>query len=205
MAKNALNINTNTNGAETGTAAENKRAQKAFITYMRADGTEVNFPHPDCSAVLTSFANGTKRSIDVSTLSSDIKACAVLQGVAIRTQRSYQALKDIDSVVESYDETVADLLNNIWIESKTGEPKVTMLSQAIVKTLEAAGGTVDDERRRSIVEKLKDASYREKAMANDHVKAALAQLKLDAAKERAAEAKKAAKESGTTASDLSDF
>lgn len=190
------------NSANAVSAAPAKQA-KAGITYVKADGTVVNFATADAVAVRTEFANKVTRDLAVSDVNADIQHCAVLQGLAIRTQRSYQAIKDIDSVIEAYDETVADLKNGVWIEGRAGAPKVTMLSQAIVLSLEGAGQTVDETRRLSIIEKLKDAEYREKAEANEQVKVHLAALRLDAAKKRQAEAKAALKEKG--AADLSMF
>lgn len=198
----AANVSTAANTVSEAPAGSTKQA-KASIVYVKADNTTVNFATPDAIAVRTEFANGVTRDLAVADMNADISHCALLQGLAIRTQRSYQAIKDIDSVIEAYDETADDLRNGVWIEGRTGAPKVTMLSQAIVMALEGAGTTVDDARRLSIIEKLKDATYREKAQENDQVKVHLATLKLEAAKKRAAEAKAALKASG--GSDLSMF
>lgn len=195
--------NTVVNGAETTTSG---KQQKAFITYVRENGEVSNFAVADANVVRISFANSTNRDIDVTSLSLELQKMASLQGVAIRLQRSYQAIKELDGVIEAVDETIDDLKNGVWIEGRAGEPKVTLLALAIVSTLEANGGEVDDARRKSIIEKLKATDYREKAMDNPHVKSALAQLKLDAAKKRLVEAKDAAKKAGADANTgLSDF
>lgn len=191
------------NSANAVSSAAPTKVAKASIVYVKADGTVVNFATPDAIAVRTEFANKVTRDLAIADVNESISYCAVLQGLAIRTQRSYQAIKDIDSVIEAYDETVADLKNGVWIEGRTGAPKVTMLSQAIVLSLEGAGQTVDEARRLSIIEKLKDADYRDKAEANEQVKVHLAALRLDAAKKRAAEAKASLKEAG--GADLSMF
>src|SRR4030095_8684602 len=170
-----------------------QKIQKAFVVYLRGDGTISNFPVADWVAVRTEFSNGIVRDLAKSDVPADVLLHAEAQGLAIRTQRSYQAEKDIDLVVGNYDETVDDLKNGVWIESKAGRPKVPRLATAIVMSLEANGQEVDDSRKRTIIEKLKESEYREKAMGNEHVQANLAQLKLDAAKKRAAEAKASAK------------
>lgn len=200
MAKNGT-----PNTAGEATASASTKQQKAFITYLRENNEESNFAVADANVVRISFANKTSRDIDVSALSAEIQKMASLQGVAIRLQRSYQAIKDLDGVIEAVDETIADLGNGVWIDSKGGEPKVTLLSQALVSVLEANGGEVNDERRKSIIEKLKGTEYRDKAMENPQVKAQLAQLKMDAAKKRLAEAKLAAKEAGTSNVGLDGF
>lgn len=191
------------NSANAVSSATSTKVAKASIVYVKADGSVVNFATPDAVAVRTEFANKVTRDLAISDVNEAISHCAVLQGLAIRTQRSYQAIKDIDSVIEAYDETVADLKNGVWIEGRAGAPKVTMLSQAIVLSLEGAGQNVDEARRLSIIEKLKDADYRDKAEANEQVKVHLAALRLDAAKKRAAEAKASLKEAG--GADLSMF
>lgn len=194
---------TSTNGNAASASTESaKKQMKAFVNYVVPASGDMpekahNYPQADATIVRTEFSNGVKRDIDVTKLKADVLACATLQGIATRTQRGYQALKEIDAVIEAYDDTANDLLNGVWIESRSGEPKVTMLSQAIVLSLEASGQTVDEARRLSIIEKLKNADNREKAMANEHVKMHLANLKLEAAKARAAEAKKAVKDGGS--------
>lgn len=197
-------------------AAAATKQQKAFVVYVTPgasgeDGTVSpetvsNFPNAEASVIRTEFANGVKRDFNVSAVVPSVSHCAELQGYVTRTQRAYQALKNIDDVIEAYDETIADILAGVWIESRAGAPKVTMLSKAIIMTIEAAGGTVDDARRASIIEKLKATDYREKAEANEHVMSNLQQLKLDAQKLRATEAKAAAKaKGGDVAASLSDF
>lgn len=207
MAKNGTNGNAPVGGAGGGseTASASTKQQKAFITYLRENNEESNFAVADANVVRISFANKTSRDVDLSSLSAEIQKMASLQGVAIRLQRSYQAIKELDGVIEAVDETIDDLKNGVWIDSKTGEPKVTLLSQALVSVLEANGGEVNDERRKSIIEKLKGTEYRDKAMENPQVKAQLAQLKMDAAKKRLAEAKAAAKEAGTSNVGLESF
>lgn len=204
MAKANGNQNGTATGAESVTSASGKQ-QKAFITYLRTNGEESNFAVADADVVKISFANKTSREVNITSLTPELRQMASLQGVAIRLQRSYQAIKDLDSVIEAVDETIADLGNGVWIEGRTGEPKVTLLALALVAVLEANGGEVNDERKASIIEKLKNTDYRDKAMDNPQVKAQLAQLKMDAAKKRLAEAKLAAKEAGTSNVGLEGF
>lgn len=173
-----------------------KKTMKAFVQYIKPDNTVVNFPTADCIGMRTSFSNGVARDLLIADVNADVQHCSVLQGFATRTQRSYNAVKEIDGVIEAYDETVADLKNGVWIEARSGEPKVTLLAKAIVLSLEAAGQTVDDERRKSIIAKLATAENRDKANANEQVKMHLANLKLEAAQDRAKEAREAAKKAG---------
>jgi len=182
------------------------KTAKASVQYVKADGTVLNFASPDATVVRTTFANETVRDLDVTEMNDEMHKCAVLQGFAIRTQRSYQALKDIDQVIEAYDATVKDLVKGVWIDTKTGEPKVTQLADAVIKSLTDNGQEVSEKREREIIEKLKDADYRDKAMKNEHVVANLAAIKLEAAKKRAADAKAALKDNKATATEgLSDF
>jgi hypothetical protein len=190
-------VRENTPATETENAPEsansNKKTAKAFILYVDPDGKTFNSPHESAVILRTEFANKVTREFDVRNVKENVAKCAVLQGIATRLQRSYQSVKEIDSVINEYDETVADLNNGIWIESKAGQPRVTLLATAVRLSLEAAGQTVDDERMAGILEKLKSTNNVEKAMANENVKMHLANLKLAAMQERAQEARKAAK------------
>lgn len=179
-----------------------KKAQKAFIVYVDpstfVDDKEVagkahNSPVSTATVMRVEFANNVKRELDTSKLKPEIVTCATLQGLATRVQRAYQTLKNVDECIEAYDEVVEDILNGVWIESKAGAPRVTQLATAIKMSLEAAGQEVNDERMASIIEKLKVADNLEKAQKNEHVQMHLANLRLEAAKKRATEAKASAK------------
>lgn len=182
---------------ETGKAANaNKRQSKATVTYS-TDGSEnsVNSPTAECKFIHVEFADETARKIEFASLPESVRICAGLQGVVTRFQRSYQTLKEIDKVVEAFDETLADLENGVWIEFAAGEPKVTQLAKAVAMALEAKGEEVDEARRQSIIDKLKNADFATKAKENPQVMANLATLQLEAAKKRADERMKAASES----------
>lgn len=205
--KNAAVDETNSETeTETATPAanSNKRTQKASVSYS-PDGNldnSQNSPTEDCVFIHVEFADETERKIDVMALPENVRKCATLQGIATRFQRSYQTLKEIDKVVEAFDETVEDMQNGVWVEFASGEPKVTQLAKAVVMALESKGETVDEERRASIIEKLKASDYAEKAKANPQVMANLAKLQLEAAQRRAEERQKAANESEE---ELTDF
>lgn len=196
-----------TNETETATPANtNKRQTKASVGYSPAAETptdeQFNSPTEDSGFIHVDFADGTKRSIDVMALPENVRKCATLQGIVTRFQRAYQTLKEVDKVIEAFDETMADLENGVWIEFASGEPKVTQLANAVVMALESKGETVDDDRKASIIEKLKNSDFAAKAKENPQVMANLAKLQLEAAQRRADERMKAAE--GSTA-ELSDF
>lgn len=205
------------NGADTpavnATADEkNKKASKAYIVYVDAptevDGKAVegkahNSPVSTAKVMRVEFANNVKREVALESLKPEIVTCATLQGLATRVQRSYQTLKNVDECIEAYDETMQDIVNGVWIESKAGAPRVTQLAEAIKASLEAAGQTVDEIRMQSIIEKLKQTDYMEKAQKNEHVQMHLANLRLAAAQKRALEAKASAKNAAP--STLADF
>lgn len=178
------------------TESKAKRTPKASVTYVMADGSEKNFPNKDATTVRIETTGGTKRDYDVSKLGENTRACAILQGVAIRFQRGYQALKAEDEILASIDETVSDLDNDIWIEVGTGEPRVTNLVTAIVMAIEAKGETVDAARRQGIIDKLSaDENMRKEMRERPVIAANLAQLASEAAQKRAAEKLKKASES----------
>lgn len=190
---------------ETANEAGKKRQTKAAVSYS-VDGdleNSLNSPTEECKFIHVEFADETTRKIEVAKLPANVIACATLQGVVTRFQRGYQVYKEVDKVIEAFDETMEDLSNGIWIEFAAGEPKVTQLAKAVKMALEEKGETVDDERMAGIIDKLKNSDYAEKAKANPSVMAHLAQLQLEAAQRRADERRKAAANSeGET---LSDF
>ena len=189
--------------ASNGAATEaNKKQQKSFSLYVDGEGKEHNFPLASAKIVRMKFANGATSDLDVSSLSAEITNCAVLQGITTRLQRSYQGEKEVDKCVEATNETIEDLKNGVWIEPRSGAPRVTILAQALVRVLEAKGETVDDARKASIIEKLKNTEFSEKALANKAVVAAMEDIKFENAKARRDEAKKAAKEAGQEALDF---
>ena len=189
------------------TEATGKRNQKSYALYVstnpeNGEAVEGFFPVAGAHTVRTVFSNGVKIDLAVSDLSPEITNCAVLQGLTTRLQRSYQAEKELDKCVEAINETIADLKNGVWIEPKGGGPRVTILAQALIRVLEAKGETVDEDRKKSIIEKLKDSAFSEKAMSNKAVASAVEDIKFENAKERRDAAKKAMKEAGQEALDF---
>ena len=176
-----------------------KRQAKASITYVMPDGSEKNFPVAETNVIRIEIVDGTKRDFDVSALSDGVKHCALLQGVVTRFQRGYQALKEIDKVVESIDGTIEDLNNGIWLEVGTGEPRVTNLITAVVMALEAEGvhvrlvdGKVTDDHKKDISEKLAaDENLRKATRERPVIASYLADMAAEAAKKRAEEKRKA--------------
>lgn len=188
------NVEVNENETENQPVANNEteklRKSKAQVWYVNPEG-ESNSPREGVNAIRFKFANGIVRDID-GNFGEHVKNCAFWQGLAIRIQRSYQNEKDIDTVIASVDETLEDLRNDVWIETAAGEPRVTMLANAVKYALENAGETVDETRFKSIIDKLADKEYAKRAKSNAMVVAHLAQMKVESAQRRAAEAMQAA-------------
>lgn len=191
--------------ANANAANANKRQTKALVSYSTDGNLEnaMNSPTEDCRYIHVEFADKTTRTIQPNDFPESVRACAMLQGIVTRFQRGYQTLKEVDKVVESFDETIEDLSNGVWVEFATGEPKVTQLAKAVVMALEAKGESVDEARRSSIIEKLKNSEYAKKAKENPAVMAHLSQLQLEAAQRRAEERQKAAASAGEVS--LGDF
>lgn len=95
------------------------------------------------------------------------------------------------------------LLAGEWAkERESAGPRPSMVVDAVVAVLVAAGQEVDDKRRAGIVKKTSGKEARERTLANPKYKAAYEELKAKAAADRAKAAKAAAKESDA---DLGDF
>lgn len=179
----AKSPNGNGNAVVQEETAKTRQAKASAVYVSTVDGKEEisNFPIATAHTVRFVFAdeNETTRDIVLAEYNADIHNCAAQMGLATRIQRSYQNEKDIPACIEQTDKTLDFLKNGVWQEMTTRGPRLTLLAQAIERTLTAGGQTVDEARRASIIEKLKDATYYEKASANPHVQAALADIKYE--------------------------
>jgi len=176
------------------TTEEEGKSKISSFAYVNNAGDVSKQVKPDSIGLTVSFANGTKDRINIDELSSEILACATLQGLAIKLQRSFASAKgDVEKAVEAFETVKDNLLNGIWAEKGEGSgPRVSILAEAVEAVLTEAGQTVDADRRASIIEKLKDEATREKTKKDPKVNAHYERIKAARAAEKAAKAQEAA-------------
>jgi hypothetical protein len=184
------------------TETESKRAKVSTFAYIDNGGNVSKQVTPKSIGLVVEFANGTKDRIDIDQLSNEMLACATLQGLAIKLQRSFASAKgDANEALEAYETVRDNLLAGVWaVKGEGSAPRLTILAEAIAAVLEAAGRTPD---LKDIAEKLKDESVQEKASKDPKVKAQYERIKAERAAERAKKAgEAAAKTDGDGVSDL---
>lgn len=189
---------------KTETPVEEKKIKVSDIQYSGSAGV-TNTVNPDATAIVVTFGDGTSDSFDVMQTSEELRHCAMLQGFAIKLQRSFASAKgDPAAARESYETVKENLLSGLWNTKREGSgPRLSILVEAIVAALQEEGETVDTARQAGIAEKLKDEAVREKAMAKPSVKKHYEMIKAARAADRAAKAAKEAE--GSSESLGADF
>lgn len=184
--------------------SEEKKIKVSDIQYRGGD-LVTNTVHPDATEIVVTFGDGTSDSFNVGDVTDELRHCAMLQGFAIKLQRSFASAKgDPVAAREAYETVKENLLSGLWNTKREGSgPRLSILVEAIVAALQAEGETVDAARQAGIAEKLKDESVREKAMAKPSVKAHYESIKAARAAERAMKARKEAE--GSSESLGADF
>lgn len=185
--------------------SETKRNKVSAFTYANNAGEESKQVKEDSVSLRVAFTNGEKRELSIDKLSTVILAQATLQGLSIKLQRSFAGDGgDVEKAVESFDTVLENLTNGIWATKAEGKgPRLSIIAEAVEAVLVEAGQEVDEARRASIIEKLKDEATREKTQKDPKVRAHYERIKAARAAERAAKAGQAA--ASAESSVASDF
>lgn len=205
---NAASNATSTNGT-TKAGKPRQRPEVSSIVYLDASDTEHNHADGTTVALKISFANGYSDITKLSDLPQEMANAAMAQGLASRFQRSFQAVKgDINDAVERFTSAKENILSGKWIAPRGGDgkgPRPSLLAQAVEAILIEDGESVDENRRKGIVEKLRSDEMAEAVMKNPRVVAKYKSLQAEAALARANEAAKKAQEANTEETKLSAF
>lgn len=177
-------------------------ATKCKKTYKNGEGEISSHASADVISLSFAFTDGPTSEIVLSDLSADVLKAAAAHGLSQKLGDSY-AGKDGDEAVEAFGTVLEQLKGGEWI--KVGEgvgTRPSMVADAIKAALEASGETVDEDRYKLIVEKVKGNDARKAALANAAISAQYERIKAERAVERASKAEE--KASGVEA-DLSGF
>ena len=201
--------------------------RKSYIN--SADGTEKRSAFPEATTLRFYFLSPRKdaedrpvivgtRDIVLSTVSDDMKACALghglsqklgddLAGIASKAAKEETPV-DIDPddgwapyAMERFDDALANIMAGVWVTEAEGggtASSVTILLEAIVATFADAGKELSDEDMAKLRNALKDEDYRKNAKARKDVAAHMAAINAKRAEERRKKAAKALKEEAPT-------
>lgn len=181
-----------------------ERTQVAKKVYITAAGDESAHATPDAERLEFRFANGETLVVNPNDIGANCRTAALFHGLSQKIGDSYAGAKgDADTAYESAQTILERLINDDWVRQGEGVgARPSLVSEAVIAALEENGETVDDERKKGIVEKLKGKEARDRALANAVINSHYERIKAERAAERAAKAREKAEGKEL---DLGDF
>ena len=163
-------------------------------TYFDKDGEGTRSATADSVELQFNFANGNAHTVKLDDHPDTIKTCLGWFGISEKYGNAYAGAKgDADTAEEAFLSMQEQLQGGTWVEKAEVGPRPSLIADAIIAALNAAGQTVDDARAASIREKVKDKATRDGALKDPVIKAQYEAIKAARAAERAKAAAKAAK------------
>ena len=162
--------------------------------YLNEAGDETRSATAGASELQFRFANGNVHSIKIADHPDEIYRCLGWFGISEKYGNSYAGAKgDADAAEEAFLSMQEQLQGGTWVEKAEGGPRPSLIADAIIAALTAAGQDVDAARGTSIREKVKDKATRDGALKDPVIKAQYEAIKAARAAERAKAAAKLAK------------
>ena len=173
---------------------ENKKSAVCKKVYVDANGEETRSATHEAAELQFRFDNGNTHAVKLAEHSAEIRTCLAWFGVSEKYGNSYAGAKgDADEAEGMFLSMQEQLLGGTWVDRAEAGPRPSLIADAIIAALEAAGQKVDDTRRTAIREKVKDKDTREGALKDPVIKAEYEAIKAKRAAERAKDAAKKAK------------
>lgn len=174
--------------------AETKRARVSNKMYLDNDGNETKYAGPETVGLQFTFPDGGTHIVTLDEVGPNCQRIIAWHGLGAKLMDSYagQANKE-ETAEELFGVMLERLRADEWV--KHGEragPATGVLFEAVVRALEEAGQTVDDDRKAGIREKIKGKEGREGTLANPVIKAAYEKIRAERAAAKAQAAAKAA-------------
>ena len=153
--------------------------------------------------VVIVFADGHTIEVVAPSLSDEIQANLLLHGLSQKLGDSYAGAADLAEAVEKCETIAERLAGGEWVKPREGAgPRPSLVVNAVVAALEAAGQEVDDARRETIKARVAGKEGRERALDNPVIRAEYERMRAESAAARAAAA---AAKAGDTTADLDEF
>ena len=162
--------------------------------YLNKDGEETRSATAASVQLQFRFANGNTHAVQTADHPGEILACLGWFGISEKYGNAYAGAKgDADTAEEAFLSMQEQLRGGTWVEKAEGGPRPSLIADAIIAALTAAGQTVDDKRATTVREKVKDKDTRDGALKDPVIKAQYEAIKAARAATRAKEAAAAAK------------
>ena len=171
------------------------RVAKAKIHYFDAKGTAVKITD-NPAAIVFGFADGGDNVvIDVNALPPEIRAIAMVRGLAEKVRDTYAGSETVGDAREAAEDMIGRLADGEWLSAREGgRPRMSMLLIAIQEVKVAHGAPFDlDAARAKYLNSAEDTDEtraaklvaRKAAAANSEVAIILDRLRAEAAARRA--------------------
>ena len=164
-------------------------AEKASVckkVYVNDAGEETRSAAPDARHLDFRFANGNTHKVELADHTDQIQHCLMWFGISEKYGNAYAGAKgDADTAEEAFLSMQEQLRGGTWVEKAEVGPRPSLIADAIIAALTAAGQTVDDKRSASVREKVKDKATRDGALKDPVIKAQYEAIKAARAAARA--------------------
>lgn len=132
------------------------------------------------------FANGNSHKVQLADHPAEIVTCLGWFGISEKYGNAYAGAKgDADAAEEAFLSMQEQLRGGTWVEKAEVGPRPSLIADAIIAALNAAGQKVDEARAGTIREKVKDKPTRDGALKDPVIKAQYEAIKAARAAERA--------------------
>ena len=162
--------------------------------YVAADGNETRSASHEAVELQFQFGNGHTHIVKLADHQTEIRDCLTWFGISEKYGNSYAGAKgDAGDAEDKFLSMQEQLRGGTWVDKAEAGPRPSLIADAIIAALVAAGEKVDEGRAGTIRDKVKDKDTREGALNDPVIKAQYEAIKAARAAARAKDAAKAAK------------
>ena len=161
--------------------------------YRNAKGEEGSHAGEDTTGLFFKFSNGHVVNVEVEKLADSIKLAALFHGLSQKIGDTYAGADSVEEAIESAETVLERLYGGEWIKPREAAgPRPSLVLDAVVAALIAAGETVSDERKEKARETLKDPKKRQDALKDARIKSHFDRLRRERMEKLEAESTAAA-------------
>ncbi len=168
---------------------EGKPAPFAKKRFVDASGEKVSEPGRDVVGITFEFADFEDQLVSLTDVPEPIRISLAWHGLSQKLGDSYAnaSKKPPEDCYDSFQSTLERLVAGDWVKAREAAgPRTSMVFEAVLAVMAAAGKPADDATQKTIREALGDKAERDRAMADARVKLAYEKIKLERAQLRLA-------------------
>ena len=161
-------------------------AKKRFVD---GEGNKVSEPGSDVAAITFEFAEFDDQMVSLSDIPENVRVALAWHGLSQKLGDSYAnaSKKPAEDCYDSFQSTLERLVAGDWVKAREAAgPRTSMVFEAVLAVMSAAGKPADDATQKTIREALGEKAERDRAMADARVKLAYEKIKLERAQARLA-------------------